>query len=95
MPYYGVGFHKTQMINDTTEVFRNEILPAWQKGLNGEVILISEFILISEITNSEKRITSTLRYFCQAGKLAGFHFEKSLMIFVKMINGNQKKFIWV
>ena len=48
-------------------------LAAWLKGLNGELILMSEFmnleisilvelILISEITNSEIRITSTLRY---------------------------------
>ena len=36
----------------TIEVFRNEILAAWQEGLNIEMILISEFM------NSEIRITS-------------------------------------
>ena len=36
-----------------------------------------EFILISEITILEIRITSTLRrYFCQTVSLPGFHFEK-------------------
>ena len=38
---------------ETIEVFRNEILLAWQEDLNVEVILIS-----SEIMNSEIRITS-------------------------------------
>ena len=41
--------------------------------------IVAELILISEITNSELRITSTLRYFCQAGRLTGFHFEKPLL----------------
>ena len=60
-------------------------VPAWQKGLNAEVVLISEFIhseiritsqffvelmIISEITNLEIRITPTLRYFCQADRIS-------------------------
>ena len=35
---------------DTIKVFRNEILTAWQKCLNVEVILISEFV-INEFRN--------------------------------------------
>ena len=42
-------------------------------------IFFVKLILISEITNSEIRITSTLRYFCQACRLPGFHFEKPLV----------------
>ena len=73
-------------------------LPAWQIGLNVEVIVIFEFInpeiritvkqigveliLISEITNPKIRITSTLRYFCQTDRLQGFHFQKPLMYFL-------------
>ena len=67
------------------EVFRNEILAAWQKYLNVEVILISEFvisemwisstkmseeILISEFLHSEIRITSTFRPSCQADRIS-------------------------
>ena len=37
----------------TLEVFRNEVLAAWQKDLNVEMILIPEFV------NSEMKITST------------------------------------
>ena len=48
-------------------------LPAWLNDLNVDVILISGFM------NSEIRITSTLRYFCQADRLPCFHFEKPLM----------------
>ena len=40
------------MATYSQEVFRNEILLAWQKSLNVEVILISEFM------NSEVNITS-------------------------------------
>ena len=62
-------------------------LPAWQKYLYVEVILISEFviselrinstkkmfevILISEFMNPDIRITSTFRPFSQAGRLTG------------------------
>ena len=38
-------------------------LPTWLKCLNVEVIPFSEFM------NSEIRITSTLRYFCQAARI--------------------------
>ena len=73
-------------------------LPAWLKGLNVEMILISgfmnleirmtsnffsaELILISEITNSEVRIPSTFRYFYQADRLPGFLSGEPLLILV-------------
>ena len=46
------------------KLWQSVSLPAWLKGLNIEVIRISGF------TNSEIRITSALRYFCQFGRLA-------------------------
>ena len=65
----------------------------WQPGkrnLNVEVIIVPEFrnkdhfkhifvelILISEITNSEIGITSTLRYFCQADRIS---FRKNSVV---------------
>ena len=50
---------------DTLEVFRNEIqtavsLPAWQKGLNVEVILISEFLNFEKSPLSNKAIFSVV-----------------------------------
>ena len=41
------------------------------KNLENKYDLNVELILISEITNSEIRITLTLRNFCQAGMLTG------------------------
>ena len=38
-----------------------------------------QLILVSEITNSEIRITSTLRHFCQVDRLPGFHFENPFL----------------
>ena len=52
------------------EVFRNEILAAWQKDQNVKV-------LISDFMNSEIRI-STFK-FSPADKLLGFYCEKSLL----------------
>ena len=67
-----------------------EILPAWQKYLNIEVILISEFdiselrinftnmevILISELRNPEiKHLGPLVRM--AANRLPAFHFEKA------------------
>ena len=42
-------------------------------------ITFVKVILICEFTNSEIRISSTFRYFCQAVTLLGFHCEKPVM----------------
>ena len=61
-------------------------MKAWQKYLNVEIVLISEFVIseirinstkkfevivISGFMNSEIRINSTFRPFSQAGRLTG------------------------
>ena len=48
-------------------------MKSWQPVSLAKVLNV-EVILISEMTNSEIRITSTLRYFCQADSLSGFNF---------------------
>ena len=65
-------------------------LPAWLKGLNVEVILISRFM------DSEIRIALTLRYFCQAGRLTDCqdfiskNFFRVLYIFIHYMLGIKK-----
>ena len=54
-------------------VLINDILLGYQKDLNVEMILLSEF------TGSEIRITSAFRSFGQASRLTGFHFKKPLI----------------
>ena len=51
-----------------------------------------EVILISKFMNPEIRITSTLRYFCQAGRLPGHHFEKPLLHALWMYKRNDSGF---
>ena len=73
---------------NASEVFRNEILPAWLKSLNVEVILISGFM------NSEIRITSNnfcrnhkfrnkahfiIKVFLPGWQATRIHFEKPLV----------------
>ena len=58
-----------------------KVKPIFSEFMNSEITSIN-FCRIGpyfEITHSEMRITSTLRYFCQADRLSRFHFEKLLM----------------
>ena len=62
-------------------------LPAWQKYLNVEVVLISEFVI------TEIRITSTFKPFCQAARISfrktsivHIHNKNTWYIFIKFMS---------